>query len=582
MRPHSLPSILLACVSIASACAPSAIGGFGPPVDAAAFDSPTSDTADSVSPTDGPANEMPPPVDGGDVPVSDAPVADAPVADTPVSDVPADVTPMECRSDRDCSAANLVCSRTTMRCVDCNTNADCLDERVCVASRCTAVTRCTTSRVCTNQVCSTTLGYCVDCVADADCAMGELCRTDTTCGPQACAPSSTRCIDATHMSVCDARGSGATTQACAAGQSCRGDRCMTNVCTPGESSCADISTRRVCNADGGGYTTSPCSMVTSCSAGACVARVCVPGAATCLDANTRSACNPDGLGTSTTSCSSAPHATGSCMGGACAFACSTGYSDCDRDPSNGCESLLASDAANCGACGRACPSGQSCSSGACVSCPPAATAPRVLFYGPLGSVERGAVPTGAVVTVASDSMWRAMSATDFAGYNVIILGDPDSHTTITASQYSAAIATASVWGSVVRGRAVISGLDAGFHITRTDGTPVSPGAGVFLRATLAWVAAGAGTGLYVSSSMAQGLGFLSGVGSFSSVSASGETVSIVASHPILVGSSAASLSNWSVSYHSTISAFPSDYTRLVQTTAGSTLVIARNSTICER
>ena len=576
MRVHTLSPALLFGLALFAACAPSAVGGFGPPgADASPTDTSVEDAPDGASPGDGPTSETPSPVDAGDVPTSD-------VTSDAMADAPADASSMECRSDRECSAQNLVCSRTTMRCVDCNTSADCLDQRVCVASRCTAVTRCTTSRVCTNQVCSTTLGYCVDCVADTDCAMGEICRSDTTCGPQACAPNSTRCIDATHMSVCDARGAGSTMQTCAADQTCRGDRCMTNVCTPGVASCADFSTRRVCNADGGGYTTSPCSMVTSCLSGACVPRLCTPGAATCFDANTRSVCNPDGLSTSMTSCSTAPHATGSCMAGACSLTCATGYSDCDRDAVNGCEALLASDAANCGACGRQCPTGQSCTGGACVSCPPAATAPRVLFYGPLGSVERGAVPSGAVVTVASDSMWRAMTSTDFAGYNAIVIGDPDSHSAPTTAQYAAATATAPVWGPVVRGRVVISGLDAGFHVTRTDGTPASPGAGVFLRATLAWVAAGAGTGLYVSSTMAESFAFLSRVGSFTSTNASGDAVTIVASHPILVGSTSASLSNWSVSYHNTIAAFPLDYTRLAQTSSGATLVVARSSTICER
>lgn len=65
-----------------------------------------------------------------------------------------------------------------------------------------------------------------------------------------------------------------------------------------------------------------------------------------------------------------PHATGVCKGASCAVStCASGYADCDHVAKNGCESLLASDVAHCGACGKVCDAplhgSSTCSAGSC-------------------------------------------------------------------------------------------------------------------------------------------------------------------------------------------------------------------------
>ncbi|MGE0789820.1 MAG: hypothetical protein AB7S26_29375, partial [Sandaracinaceae bacterium] len=60
------------------------------------------------------------------------------------------------------------------------------------------------------------------------------------------------------------------------------------------------------------------------------------------------------------------NATWSCPAGVCNVAtCAAGYDDCDGVDANGCESVLATDDLNCGACGNACMGDETCVAGSC-------------------------------------------------------------------------------------------------------------------------------------------------------------------------------------------------------------------------
>jgi hypothetical protein len=105
--------------------------------------------------------------------------------------------------------------------------------------------------------------------------------------------------------------------------------------------------------DCGGGACAPCTAGKMCSAGSdCVSGDCTNGAcgAGCVDG---AACT-------------VANGTGTCAHNACsAVTCTHGFADCNGNAADGCEVDLATDAANCGACGVACPSGQACANGAC-------------------------------------------------------------------------------------------------------------------------------------------------------------------------------------------------------------------------
>jgi hypothetical protein len=181
-----------------------------------------------------------------------------------------------------------------------------------------------------------------------------------------------------------------------------------------------------------------------------------------------------------------------------------------------------------------------------------------------------AISLGLTVDVVDDAAWGAMTASEFATYRVIILGDP---TCGSASALAAAEANRTVWGPQVDGNIIINGTDPVFHS--------SQGGIDMTNSAVAFAADAEGkTGLYVSLSCYHDssppgtpVPVLDPFGTFTVATAGCfNDAHIVASHPALTGLTDDSISDWSCSVHEIFDAWPS-----TGADAFEVLVIARDA-----
>src|SRR5207244_495983 len=110
----------------------------------------------------------------------------------------------------------------------------------------------------------------------------------------------------------------------------------------------------------------------ACTAGACTIASCSAGYTNCDGApangcEVHTAVDTANCGTCGHACSTV-NGTASCTAGACAIACRSGFGDCNNDASDGCETNLNTNVANCATCGHACVLANAtpaCTAGAC-------------------------------------------------------------------------------------------------------------------------------------------------------------------------------------------------------------------------
>ncbi len=266
----------------------------------------------------------------------------APPRDTPdVPDVATADVRVSCSRVSDCAAVpgRPACDLVSGLCVECVPTSDtCAAGTYCDATR-RCVAGCRNGSDCVGApggpVCDTTRRMCVGCLTDANCELGNVC-TSGVCVP-GCSAS----------------------RGCPTGQTCCSGSCINTSTTV--TACGSCT--RVC---------STIHSTPSCMAGACVSR-CEAGWGDC-DTNRDNGCetsttnNPSNCGACGVVCSLA-HASATCANDHCAIvACSAGYQDCDRNATTGCEAALMTSTTDCGACGNACATGQSCNAGVC-QCP---------------------------------------------------------------------------------------------------------------------------------------------------------------------------------------------------------------------
>ncbi|MDB4931083.1 MAG: putative integrin-like protein [Myxococcaceae bacterium] len=207
--------------------------------------------------------------------------------------------------------------------------------------------------------CTDTVAPAGQCRFDSDCDEGLVCA-GTFCRAQC--STDRDCLAGQRCSESDRFGV-LTCHAVVAQAQCN----RTSDCPVGLS-CLDGACRAQCQQD---YDCQVINPYYRCVANAC-ALTCAAGQADC-DGDPRNGCeatlagNPRHCLACGTACSAGPHADAVCAATGCAARCQAGFADCDGSAADGCEVELASDAANCGACGRACTANMVCSGGACAS-----------------------------------------------------------------------------------------------------------------------------------------------------------------------------------------------------------------------
>ena len=191
---------------------------------------------------------------------------------------------------------------------------------------------------------------------------------------------------------------------------------------------------------------------------------------------------------------------------------------------------------------------------------------------------------GFAVTSVTGAQWDAMTAAQFAAYQVVIIGDPTCDG--TGASFAKAVTDEATWEPVVMrsgGNKVLIGTDPVYHFTNGS----APNADKLLANGIAYAGAVAGaTGAYIDLSCAYQaspvntpvplLNGLSthGASQFAVVgeatfNACATGVNVVAQTGPTKGLADADLSDWNCSVHEAFQKFPSDYTPLALAPAGS-------------
>ena len=102
---------------------------------------------------------------------------------------------------------------------------------------------------------------------------------------------------------------------------------------------------------------------------------------------------------------STPHAASTCEGGVCGLGkCDGGFANCDQDPYNGCESDPMTDAANCSSCGHACMLGAICVVAGCTDNIAMCSSPGATCAQPQCSANTFAISAGGGIAVDTSQM----------------------------------------------------------------------------------------------------------------------------------------------------------------------------------
>jgi hypothetical protein len=263
----------------------------------------------------------------------------------------------------------------------------------CVAGSCVGTMACNGGPVCdAGQVCC--LDGCQDLRSDfrncggcgRTCAAGNVCvdgacRPTNACGPGGLCARGQLCCDSRCIDVLSDRvNCGACGLRCGDTQRCTAGRCESPGCGDGGACaagsvccvdrCADLQTDPT-NCGACGLT---CRAGQECAAGLCTTPpmgcgggpACDPGrqccGVFCVDVSGDAA----NCGACGRACVAPPGTSVTCRASTCVVgSCLPGFADCNGQSADGCEVNTGSDALNCGRCGAVCMAGATCSDGVC-------------------------------------------------------------------------------------------------------------------------------------------------------------------------------------------------------------------------
>lgn len=206
-------------------------------------------------------------------------------------------------------------------------------------------------------------------------ACGTTCATGEACvGGECqivCPGGQAQCGDVCSDTLTDRLHCGDCATACGAGELCVGGFCEVS-CPAGQEVCGSTCVDTQSDPAHCGSCGAPCDAGEVCSEGACAAS-CGAGLTQCGAACVGTANDPMHCGGCDNACPSPDGGSGLCAAGACVAVCDALYGDCNADRTSptgdGCETPLATDVDNCGACGHGCALADAivgCDAGTCV------------------------------------------------------------------------------------------------------------------------------------------------------------------------------------------------------------------------
>jgi len=274
-----------------------------------------------------------------------------------------------CKTDNDCNGQNPRCDVNSGLCVPClPTNDNCPQGQFCGAVNgqyqcqmgCQKDLDCPATADGGNQKMACCNHVCVDENRDgANCGM-----CGTACGNQTCCTGS--CVDETS----DLANCGMCGKACSGGHAswtCANSMCAIASCNNGYRDCnmmpsdgceANLANDPM-NCGMCGKSCAAQNAMVSCTNAMCVISGCNMGFADC-NKNLGDGCEVN-IGSDVNNCGACgnvcnlANAQAACIGGKCVIAmCNAGFSNCDGNDLNGCESNTSSDVNNCGGCNAKC------------------------------------------------------------------------------------------------------------------------------------------------------------------------------------------------------------------------------------